>query len=414
MVSSLRSAGETADDMQSVSEALAQVWECSDAVHWADFHVEEPRRRVPLPTYPFERERFWIDPPAPSRGPQGLPAQERAAGALSYYSPVWKSAELKDSDPSETRDGGWLVFADSTGIGSKIAGLVPSGEAVVTVVPGVRFARTGDRSFSLRPGHRADYDSLVTELLRLGKLPQRIVHLWSVIPERKDLLYGDLLDQSLDLSFYSLLFLAQAIGALDVPGMIRLAVVSNEMQRVARGVARNPERAVLLGPSRVIPKEFANIRCCAIDLGSSGESERAAGQIMAEVSSPVTDRVVAYRDAGRFVQSIEPTEVQAAEKQPPLQRNGVYVITGGLGAIGLTIAEYLAKNVQARLVLLGRTAPSGSVSLRISALENAGAEVLVLRGDVAHPGDMQRVVTGGREAGRTHRLRDPCGRDPRR
>ena len=243
-VSSLRSAVETADDMQSVSEALAQVWECSNAINWADFHVQEPRRRVPLPAYPFERERFWIDPPVRPREGRERPQ------TLSYYSPVWKPAELTDSYPTEAQDGGWLVFADSTGIGSKIAGLVPTGDAVVTVVPGVRFARTGDRSFALRPGHRADYDSLVTEILRSGKLPQRIVHLWSVIPERKDLLSGDLLEQSMNLSFYSLLFLAQAIGTLDVPGVIRLAVVSNEMQQVAgvlSGTPRGPYSWVRAG-----------------------------------------------------------------------------------------------------------------------------------------------------------------------
>ena len=169
------------------------------------------------------------------------------------------------------------------------------------------------------------------------------------------------------------------------------------MQPVAGGVVRNPERAVLLGPCRVIPKEFANIRCCSIDLGSLEESERAARQIVAEVSSPMADLAVAYRDAGRFVQSIEPAEVQAAGERLPLRRNGVYVITGGLGAIGLTIAEYLAKKAQARLVLLGRTAPSGSAAQRISALEDAGAVVLVLRGDVTDPGDMQRMVTEARE-----------------
>ena len=131
--------------------------------------------------------------------------------------------------------------------GPRSPGLCPRGKRWWTVVPGVRFAGTGDRSFSLRPGHRADYDSLVTELLRLGKLPLRIVHLWSVIPERKDLLYGDLLDQSLDLSFYSLLFLAQAIGALDVPGMIRLAVVFERDATGCRGCCPEPGEGRTLG-----------------------------------------------------------------------------------------------------------------------------------------------------------------------
>ena len=72
--------------------------------------------------------------------------------------------------------------------------------------------------------------------------------------------------------------------------------------------------------------------------------------------------------------------MQAAGEGLPLRRNGVYVITGGLGAIGLTIAEYLAKKVQAKLVLVGRAAPSGSAALRISALEDAGAEALCFAG----------------------------------
>src|SRR5690348_16258650 len=80
-------------------------------------------------------------------------------------------------------------------------------------------------------------------------------------------------------------------------------------------------------------------------------------QTLAEITQGSSERIVAYRGTYRWVQSYEPVEPPA---QPAgfsrLRKQGVYLITGGLGNIGLALAAYLATTVQAKPVLTGRSA----------------------------------------------------------
>src|SRR6185295_3850015 len=121
------------------------------------------------------------------------------------------------------------------------------------------------------------------------------------------------------------------------------------------------------------------------------------------------DAVVAYRGAHRWVQGFEPLRLEAEDGAPPLEESGVYLITGGLGGLGLEVARHLARDYKARLVLVGRSGlppregwkewigvhgPDDRTSRRIAIvreLEEAGAEVLVVAADVADRDRMRSV-----------------------
>ncbi|HLP61844.1 MAG TPA: SDR family NAD(P)-dependent oxidoreductase, partial [Candidatus Deferrimicrobium sp.] len=121
------------------------------------------------------------------------------------------------------------------------------------------------------------------------------------------------------------------------------------------------------------------------------------------------DRVVAYRADYRWVESFKPLRLEKSQPGTlPLKEKGVYIITGGLGTIGMVLAEYLAKTFKARLILTGRSnfparqewtgwskeTTGGNVSQQVQRLlemEAAGAEILVIKADVSNPGQMQAV-----------------------
>ena len=95
------------------------------------------------------------------------------------------------------------------------------------------------------------------------------------------------MEETLERSFLSPLYLAQALAAQDLTG-IDIALVSNRMQQVADEPVRDPARAVLLGPARVIPKELPGIACRAIDLDlDSSSDEKCAAQLVAEMAAPL-------------------------------------------------------------------------------------------------------------------------------
>ena len=94
----------------------------------------------------------------------------------------------------------------------------------------------------------------------------------------------DSLNQTLDLSFYSLLALAQALGDQDLAPM-EIACISNGLQSVLGEAVLEPARATLLGPIKVIPKEFPGTLCRSVDLDwNIQDPGRGASDIIAELS----------------------------------------------------------------------------------------------------------------------------------
>ncbi|WP_316979472.1 type I polyketide synthase [Shumkonia mesophila] len=83
---------------------------------------------------------------------------------------------------------------------------------------------------------------------------------------------------------------------------------------------------------------------------------------------------------------------QSGEKR--LRADGVYLITGGLGALGLEFAEWLAAGKVGGIVLTGRRAPSEEAAARIEAMRAGGTEVTAVRCDIADPDDVRRLMEG--------------------
>ena len=258
-----------------------------------------------------------------------------------------------------------------------------------------------DAGYTLDPGDASHYERLVEALAETPAA--QVIHLWNVTKNDLSALNGEL-DDALERSFYSLLFLAQALsqalGTLDQE--LGLTVVSNGVQQVA-GEPVTPHKAALLGPCKVIPQELGQIRCRSVDIVLSDQPRLKHDLVSSLIAEAFAgdDPVTAYRAGQRFVSEYEPVNLPTPEN-PPLKPGGVYLITGGLGGIGFVLAEHLLKTVNAKVALLGRTrlpereawdswlAEHGSndpVSQRLrklQVLETLGGEVLLLTADLTH------------------------------
>ena len=402
---------------RSLLQAFGQLWTHGAALDGAGVHAGEARRRVPLPTYPFERERFWVDP-----GNAGELAGARARGRRKplddwFYLPFWKPSLPPAPAEALAPGGRWLVFDDGGELGERLAGrLAAAGQSVVRVASGERFARLGERAFAVAPDRREDYDALLQELAAGGTLPDRVVHLWNARNRPAGAWQEEVADDERH-AFWSLLCFAQACGRRNLTAPLRLAVVSTGLQRVTGAEPVAPGKATLLGPVRVLPLEYPHVRAASLDLtavaagGPGGDAETAVDQILAEVAGGLPDPVVAFRGRGRFLPDYQNVTIGAGEgPQPAFRAGGTYLITGGLGGLGLVFAEFLAREHRAKLALLGlsplppraawegwiaRRGEADRVSARIrkvQELEALGAEVLVLAVDVADGEQMRQAV----------------------
>ncbi len=410
VLSSLRHPKERKEDLPVLLKTLGQLWMSGVQPDWSGFHLRERRRRIPLPTYPFERQRHWVDQMddmLAGMAPREVLKKEDVADW--FYLPYWKPSVMPTPKPEEVeRASRWLVFLDEAAWGEAVvARLAGEGRRVTVVAAGEELRRTGEGRYEIAPGRREDYDGLIKELAAAGALPDCVLHLWSLGPV---ITAPEELARVPERGFWSLLYLAQALGKQGVTQRIHLGVVSSGVQAVAGEERLVPERALLLGPLKSLAQEYPNLRCVGIDVPwPAGAS--LAGKLIAETTAEPMRPVAAYRGSGRWVQDYEAVRLEApAPEDLPLREGGVYLITGGLGGLGLTFAEMLAREYRARLVLLGVTAlpdrdawdewlaahgEADRVSQRIRKIreiEALGAEVMVAGADVTDREQMRALV----------------------
>ena len=412
-LTSIRYPQEEGSDVSFLLKALGQLWLSGTQVDWANYYGEEKHYRVPLPTYPFERKRYWIDPPKQPTQETQIDEAKKPDIADWFYQPSWKRLNLPNTDKKSV-EYPILLFVDELGLASGLVKrLKLEGDDVMTVQVGEEFCKISNLHYRLNPEHPHDYDTLVQELVLQKLTPKTIVHLWSVTPTSK--LTLESVDKSQNLGFYSLLALTQALGRQNITDEMEIVVISNHLQEVTGEETITPEKATLLGCVKVISQENPNLHCRSIDIVLpsllSQQENQLIEKLFNELQSNSSNLIIAYRHNHRWIQTFEPIQLEKPVSETPrLKQGGVYLITGGMGGIGLVLAEYLAKTVQAKLILTGRSPlperdqweqwlshhdfeeKISQKIKKIQKLEALGAEVLVLSADVANQQQMKQAI----------------------
>ncbi|HEU4506953.1 MAG TPA: SDR family NAD(P)-dependent oxidoreductase [Pyrinomonadaceae bacterium] len=424
VISSIPSPRERQEEVPYLLKAVGQLWLAGVEPDWTAFTANESRRRVPLPTYPFDRQRHWIDLDLQSNenqlGPRSKPYNKRLEMENWFSVPAWKETpRLSVNGNQKTSDKTILVFADHFDLTRSFLELAKEKyQHVIWVGRGPAFLKHDDTRIDLNPEIPEDYDALFQELSSRNLQPETIVNFWNVTPDIHAKL--DDLTGLGEQGFFTLLYLAQSIGRAGITNPLKLVVVSNGLRQVTGAEELHPEKAIVLGPVQVFPREYPNVTCQSIDITIPPEGSRQeqwlAGQILAELSAPRVEPIVAYRDNRRWLQRYETVALhEARNRQAVLRDGGVYLITGGVGGLGLEVADYLARTCRAKLVLVNRSpfpardewsewlqthGADNRVSktiVRIRGMEESGAEVLILSADVADEEAMREVFARTRE-----------------
>ncbi|MEZ0111010.1 phthiocerol/phenolphthiocerol synthesis type-I polyketide synthase E [Catenulispora sp. EB89] len=373
------------------------------ALWTAGVPVELPEvgRRIPLPTYPYQRVRHWVDPVPEAAGAHTGPSRPQRGGTapVSRWFAVPTRRQLPPDPRVEDFDSALAFVAGPRGA-ELAAELRRRGVAVTEVRPGTVFDRDG-AVVTLRTSEPEDYRALVA-----GGLPGRIVHAWALDGEAagSDLAAAALAQEH---GFLSVLTLVQALVADEQSAGVHLDVVSAGAEDVLGGDLTRPEHATLAGITRVLPLEMPERTVRRIDADPAGS----AGELVAELRRPAGAETVALRGGRRWAIDYEQVEVpDAPQNQETETAEGPrWLITGGTGGIGITLAEDLVNRTRARVVLLARSPlpdrtawddhlavygtadRTGRTITAVRRMEALGGEVLVLAGDVADPADLRRV-----------------------
>lgn len=413
-------AGLTSDEAM-LMQALGRLWLAGAPIDWGERWQGQHRQRVPLPTYPFERERFWIDPPANGTPalvhPRTLDKQPDITDW--FYTPVWKQSHtLRQAASPPPQRQCWLLFAsDNPLVGEIVEQARASGHDVLCVYAADSFTQRDEQTCTLNPHQPSDYISLFSRLRESNRLPHKIIHCWPLAAAAAPASNGVYHPHTQETGLYSLLFLIQALDRANWTDPLHIVVVTEHLHAISGYEDLHPAGALLQGFCTVIPQEYLHLTCTSIDIAPPAPGSRQYQQFVrallaelaAEPATEPADRLVAYRGAQRWIPTFEALPLPTGSSSR-LRDEGVYMILGGLGGIGLTLAEHLARTRHARLALVGRAAlparetwaewlathnkhdATSRKILAVQLLETLGSQVLVCSADIADLKQMQDVM----------------------
>jgi len=412
---SLPPRGDKKSDLETLYTAAGRLW--TSGARLDLYSIGPAGYRVPLPTYPWERKYYWIKPESGSFYQEMAEAAGGPRPLEKWFAvPAWRQLP-----PAVARRplGRCLVFADPAAKPLTDA-LTSAGAEVIMVRPGAEFGRDAHGHFTMRPACREDYDALITAFDGdQGGVPPHIVHAWVLGGAAA----GDpgAAWQAQDVGFFSLLWLTQALAVAQPDVEVRLDVVTSGTLDVTGADLTRPEHATVAGIVKVVPLEMRWLGVRQIDLdpedGWPAGNERAAARLVTELrtepGSDAEDATVALRGGRRWQRRYEsvtiPADLGGLALGSGLREGGVYVITGGTGGIGITIAEDLGRQAHARLVLVSRSGlppreewdefiavhgtaeRTGRAIEAVRRIEAAGGQVMVAAADVASTAELRRV-----------------------
>jgi acyl transferase domain-containing protein/acyl carrier protein len=430
IVTSMRQPLRRVDDTAVVAEALSTLWLYGVEVDWSSWSGR--RRRLPLPTYPFERQRYWVDPdPVTVTSPpqEAEESQEPLPADRCTFAPRWNEAALPEHDPSPPA-GNWLVFTSGHPVVEALITRLAADAATVTVVrPGPGFAAPGAGEFTVRPGDASDLEQL------LGHLsvdpPARIVHALNVTEPADDPVAPSTVSSAMDSGFFDLLHLGQWLSRLDQDRRPAVYALSSNVQEVSGSERLEPAKALLLGPALLMQRELAGVTIRSIDLDLPAALPEAAtvAQVLSEIAADQGDLQVAWRGRKRWRLDYATVPLDKPDANRVVVRpGGTYLITGGLGGIGLAVAESLGEAAPNTVVLVGRSpfppperwseliadpataGPLRSKLLRLQGLAERGTTVVTAQCDVADETALADLVTTIHERhGRIHGVYHSAG-----
>jgi acyl transferase domain-containing protein/acyl-CoA synthetase (AMP-forming)/AMP-acid ligase II/acyl carrier protein/NAD(P)-dependent dehydrogenase (short-subunit alcohol dehydrogenase family) len=374
------------------------------------------------PDHPLLSQQQWVELLRSIGFPDAvaLPEEEGSAQVVvvAQRGKEVEGQRSKGKEASTGEQGTWLICADQRGVGEQLAeSLIACGSRAIVVSVGTGFQQLGADRFVVDPASADDLRHVMQAAWPTAPADCRgVVHLWGLDSFTGDEPALDVLNRSEALGCDSVMKLFQQLMALQWSETPRMWLATLGAQPVgASGDSVGLAQAPIWGLGRVMAEEHPIFWGGLLDLDPQLSSEENAALLWTEVIDADDENQVALRDGRRFVpRLVRRSTPEVAHPAVRWQRDGSYLVTGGLGDLGLEAARWMVGQGAERIVLLSRRqlpsrhvwaeeietgSPVGSRLQAILDLESGGARVHVAAADVTNESQMTKALAALRDEG---------------
>ncbi|NEO35907.1 MAG: SDR family NAD(P)-dependent oxidoreductase [Moorea sp. SIOASIH] len=322
------------------------------------------------------------------------------------YELAWKPLpSVPEFSTPESDTGQWLIFADQKGVGEELATeLEQQGKTSILVYRGEACEQISVKQWRLRLREPADYLQ-VSQTLADGQTWEGVVHLWSLDSKEPVELTVSSLQECQQLGCGSVLHLVQALNQLaeshSSPGLWLITQGSQAVEKQSNLV--QVQQSPLWGLGRVITLEYPQLNCRLLDLDLNEGVISNTQVLVKEMLRPDGENQLAYRQAQRYGARLKRFWDPTGEDTLPVKETGSYLITGGLGALGLEVAQWLVEKGAQHLVLTSRRKPNQEAQRVLDQMHHLGVNIKVVQADVARSDDVARLLVETQESMRSLR-----------
>lgn len=310
------------------------------------------------------------------------------------YELEWKATEaIKKESSSYTHQEDartWVLFVSPDFNGQELAKMLEKhNKHCVLVSPGHHYKQVDQQHYHINPTNPQDFQHLLQTLLTTQVKLEGLVHLWSLDSSTEDL------DSAQELGCASVLHLVQGLVS-NPESQVILWLVTQGTQSVSQNSqVSQVQQAPLWGLGRVIAGEHPELQCKLVDLDHIPNSSTGLQILAKELLHPDIENQIAIREGVRYAARLARRSHNynlEQQQQVKLKQDGCYLITGGLGALGLEVAQWMVQKGAKHVVLTGRSQPSEKAVEIIKQLEQTGTQVSVLLGDISQKQDVVKII----------------------
>lgn len=370
-------------------------------IDWEALYRESSITRIEVPTYQFDRKHCWLRYPISA-------VQERSDDI--FYNVRYVEAPQLPDNPLNAGEGIILVQDNSVLISEVAKSLKAHNYDVVTITAGDRFEKHDNHSYTMQLNHTG-FSRLLSEI-DLGYYKTVVYAPTAEI--KAAVVSTDELGCALDKSFLGLFDFVQSYSERKLSDKINIIVIADSAYEVTgKEIRINPHNAALVGFSKNINQEFSNISCKVVDVTEETVKE----SLLKEIEWKNSEFYVALRGNKRFVEEFAPIHPEELpDNNIVIKNQGVYLITGGLGNMGLWFADYLASSASGtKLILVSRSNfppkdqwdklayedEDRQLAKRLNTilkLGDQGHDIMVRQADVSNEDDVKNLIADIKKA----------------